>query len=393
MQQLITLFQQHGFAITYASPASDSDNMLNFDALGINKIRIEPNNPEFDDFISGLMPHIVIFDRFMMEEQFGWRVAQHCPQALRILETVDLHCLRHARQQASREGRDTQPEDLFNQTALREIASIWRCDLSLIISQPEMDLLCSPFAVDEAKLHYIPFMLDKRQIDEAVSTWPGFDRRLHYVSIGNFLHPPNRDAVLQLKQHIWPLIRQALPQAELHIYGAYPSEQIHQLHKPSQGFFIDGWTPDALETISRSRIMLAPLRFGAGLKGKLVDAMMAGTPSITTTIGAEGMSADGCWAGTISDDIEEFARAAATLYQDEAAWNQARQTGPDILKGMFDRQQHGPALIDRINSLGENLAAHRQANFTGAMLTYHTMKSGEYMARWIETKNKLKTDD
>ena len=101
--QLIDLFLKQNWKITFASAASDSEFAYDVQTLGISKVKIELNNKSFDDFIAALNPAIVIFDRFMIEEQFGWRVAENAPDAVRILDTIDLHCLRQARQQAFKE--------------------------------------------------------------------------------------------------------------------------------------------------------------------------------------------------------------------------------------------------------------------------------------------------
>jgi hypothetical protein len=168
-----------------------------------------------------------MFDRFMMEEQFGWRVEKHCPEAIRLLDTEDLSCLRHARHQACKHSGEVSltvgPALLFSDHAKREVAAILRSDLTLMISRAEIDLLTSAFKVDPALLHYSPFMLPplNRQTTEQL---PTFEQREHFLAIGNFRHAPNWDAVLWLKQSIWPLVRQQLPQAELHIYGTAQSE-------------------------------------------------------------------------------------------------------------------------------------------------------------------------
>ena len=102
MMQLIDLFLKQGSKITFASAASDSEFMFDVTQLGIEKVAIAINDPGFDDFVKKLNPSIVLFDRFMVEEQFGWRVAENCPDALRVLDTIDLHSLRLARQKASK---------------------------------------------------------------------------------------------------------------------------------------------------------------------------------------------------------------------------------------------------------------------------------------------------
>ena len=118
--------------------------------------------------------------------------------------------------------------DLNSDFAKREIASIYRSDVSLMISDYEMDLLINYFKIDNSLLHYVPFLLDP--ILKKDNQWPSFSERKHFLSIGNFLHEPNWDAVLFLKQFIWPLIRKQLPKAEIHIYGAYPSKKVFDLN-------------------------------------------------------------------------------------------------------------------------------------------------------------------
>ena len=127
-----------------------------------------------------------------------------------------------------------------------------------------------------------------------------FEERKDFIFVGNFLHEPNRDAVHYLKESVWPLIRAQLPDAGMCIYGAYPSQSVLQLHQPKERFFSLGRADDAQEVVAKARVMLAPLRFGAGMKGKLLEAMQCGTPSVTTAIGAESMYGDLPWNGFIT---------------------------------------------------------------------------------------------
>ncbi|MEH6625419.1 MAG: glycosyltransferase [Motiliproteus sp.] len=387
MLQLIKLFQQQQWQVTYASPAADSEFMVDIEAMGVTKVSIELNSCCFDEFVQQCAPDIVMFDRFMMEEQFGWRVEKNCPQALRILDTEDLHCLRDARHQALKQQREMNQQDLASDRAIREVASILRSDLSLIISDVEIKLLQDRFKVSAALLHHCRFMLPN--IDQATqSQWSGFNQRQHFVSIGNFRHAPNWDAVLFLQQSIWPLIRKQLPKAELHIYGAYPPPKATQLHNDKQGFKVLGWAKDAQAVMESARVCLAPLRFGAGIKGKLVQAMQSGTPSVTTDIGAEAMHDALPWGGLIESGPEGFAAAAVRLYQDQELWQQSQAQGADIVNQCYDQDSIGEDLIQRIEQLRQQLEQHRLDNFIGAMLRHHSMKSVQYMSQWIEAKNK-----
>ena len=393
MMQLMEIFQNIGYQITYSSPAVISDHMIDIELLSMKKIEIELNNSSFDDYVKALNPDIVLFDRFMMEEQFSWRVDKQCPSALKLLETVDLHCLRDARHTALKNNinpYNINNLELHTDTALREIASVLRCDLSLMISEVEIDVLKNLYNVDESLLLYLPFMYEALDEQECNEKWPNFNERKNFVTIGNFRHAPNWDSVLYLKSTTWPLIRKKLKDAELHIYGSYPPKKAQQLHNPKQGFHIKGWAEDALETLSQYRVCLSPLRFGAGMKGKLVDAMLTGTPSVTTSIGAESMHADYDWPGVITDSDENIANVAIELYENEKIWNEKQNNIIPIVNNIFNKDKIEKYFIDKITGIIMSLENHRNKNFTGKMLRHHTMKSAMYMSQWIEAKNKHK---
>src|SRR4051812_23220194 len=163
--------------------------------------------------------------------------------------------------------------------------------------------------------------------------------------IGNFRHPPNPDGIRWLKARIWPRIRAALPGAEVHIYGAYPSREMMELDAPADGFRVRGPVASAVETLEKYRVALAPLRFGAGIKGKILDAWAAGTPVVTTPIGAEGMMANDAPEGAIAGDEEAFARAAIRLHTEGPAWTEASRQGRRILDGRFGYARQADALI------------------------------------------------
>jgi len=383
MMQLIASCIDESWSVCYASTASLSPFSADLEHNGVSTATIILNNPSFDMFIQKLNPDMVIFDRYMVEEQFGWRVAQHCPEALRVLDSEDLHCLRKTRAQTLKTKTTFSKEMLFNDHAFREIASMYRCDLTLVISEFEMELLHSFFKVPEQLLLYLPFLLEK-----ITKPHKNFDKREHFVTIGNFLHPPNWDSIQYLKMTIWPLIRKQLPRAEMHIYGAYPSPKVQQLHKEQEGFLIKGRAKDAYTVVENARVLLAPLRFGAGLKGKLIDAMCCGTPNVTTSIGAEGIAGTLLWSGAIEDEASAFAKAAIELYTNESSWQTAQEAGIQIINSRFSKTEFKTIFISSIQTIRDHLKSHRQTNFTGAMLHHHTLQSTKYLSKWIEWKNK-----
>lgn len=390
MLQLIQMFLAKEWKITFASTAKKGSRKTDLKSLTVDEVSIELNNSSFDDFIKKLQPNFVLFDRFMTEEKFGWRVAELCPNALRILDTEDLHCLRKLRHKAIKSNKVFEITDLLlTEIAKREIASIYRCDLSLIISTYEMELLKKTFKIDKSLLYYLPFLFNRIE-EEQVKNFKSFEEREHFISIGNSLHAPNVDAVLYLKKAIWPLIRKQLPKAEVHVYGAYVTQQILELHNKKDGFLIKGFAKNAKKVVGNARVSLAPLRFGAGIKGKLTEAMQNGTPSVTTSIGAEGMHTNLPWNGFIEDTNEKFANKAVELYTNKSIWKKSQQNGVKIINQIYDKDKLSEPFMKHIKNLQTKIRAHRTQNFIGAMLQHHSLQSSKYLSKWIEEKNTSK---
>ena len=145
---------------------------------------------------------------------------------------------------------------------------------------------------------------------------------------------------------------------------------------------------DAQEVVQEAQVVLAPLRFGAGIKGKLLEAMQCGTPSVTTFIGSESMHGDLPWNGFVTDDVADFVDAAVQLYQDKTIWGKAQQNGFSIISQRYSKGLFESDFRNKIEFLCSNLQQHRMNNFMGSMLQHHTLKSTKYMSRWIEEKNK-----
>lgn len=388
MLQLLNGFKSDSWDITFSSASAKNEHSVNLTKQGIQEKPIRLNHSSFNEFINKLQPDAVLFDRFMTEEQFGWRVADCCPKALRILDTEDLHSLRKSREMAVKQKTEWRPELLQDlDIAKRELASIYRSDLSLMISETEIEILSNQFKIDKNLLCYLPFLLPLIT-EKEIKAWPEFNERHHFVTIGNFLHAPNKDAVFHLKSTIWPSIRKRLPNAMMNVYGAYTPSDIQELHDESNGFLIKGRAESAAAVMKNSRVCLAPLRFGAGLKGKLVESMQHGTPSVTTSIGAEGMHGKMDWPGFIEVDPESFAERAVSLYTEEELWQKAQKNGVDIVNERFNADNFLPGFLQLISEKTQHIEKFRRNNFIGAMLMHHTMGASRYMSKWIEEKSR-----
>ncbi|SHF57149.1 Glycosyltransferase involved in cell wall bisynthesis [Salegentibacter echinorum] len=389
MFQLLQFFKAENYEITFVSAAARSEFAIDLAKLNIASEVVKLNHPSFDEFLKNQQPRLVLFDRFMTEEQFGWRVDKFAPEAVKILDTEDLHFLRKTRTEAYKKNIPAKNLYFDSDVTKREIASIYRCDLSLIISEVEMELLQDSFNIPGQLLHYLPFLLDPISEDK-IAELPQFEERKNFISIGNFLHEPNWNAVLQLKENIWPLIREKLSSTQLHIYGAYPSQKVWNLHNEKDGFIVKGRAGDAEKLMQQTRLCLAPIQFGAGLKGKLIQAMQFGTPSITSTVGSEGIAGKLDWNGSICNTPEDFAMAAVKLYTDKDSWNEANKNGYKIINSRFNKNSHSATFSDKINTLIANLTERRQQNFIGKILQHHQHRSTYFMAKFIEEKERKK---
>lgn len=383
---VLELFAELGAELHVACAAAPSERTEFPANLPVATKEIALNCSSFDSYLAELKPDVVVFDRFMTEEQYAWRVERVCPTALRILDTQDLHCLREARRRAVAAGRDigvTNEEDWQTDICLREVAAIWRSDLTLMISPAEIEILTSRFGVDESQLLYLPLFANPKGTG---SPPLAFDQRKHCVVVGNFRHRPNWDGLQWLAREIWPRVRRQAADIECHVYGAYPPPKAQALHSEAKGFLVKGWAPDAFAVTASARLALAPLRFGAGQKGKLLEAMELATPSVTTSIGAEGMAPASDWPGLVADQPEVFADSIVQLYRDSSAWQRASDGAAELVNNRFQKSRY-QADFKRIVAMSRSdIEGRRRDNFTGQMLRHHSMRSDQYFSQWIEAK-------
>jgi glycosyltransferase involved in cell wall biosynthesis len=212
--------------------------------------------------------------------------------------------------------------------------------------------------------------------------------------IGNFRHAPNADAVRWLKTELWPAVRRqfaetGLPPPVLHVHGAYPSKEFMQMDRAETGFQVLGPAEDAYAFLAGVRVNLAPLRFGAGLKGKIADGWSVGTPCVATPVAAEGMGDP--FGGLIAlgavpnrppgDVAGEFARACLRLHQDEVTWRECQAQGFATLRNTFSEAAGHPALAEALAKIS------LEGDLVRRMLRHHSIQSARHFSRWIEIKN------
>jgi hypothetical protein len=471
-----------------------------FEALGVKAHGLAAiNSNDVDECVKRIQPDLVIFDRFITEEMFGWRVRSICPEAAHVVDTQDLHFLRHARQHIVEEqlvysdpnlwnasiqasfspqsmplsatgsnfqgaqnlvfstptspskqnnpykssismssdtvvpsslitdvdyyrqnlakfgpmlDQETEPlknlvtaskqvnvlqvakrYPVVHSNMMRELAAIHRADLTLVVSHFEKDLLVRHLGVSPNKIEVSPFYYQ----NIPHTTWKQYKSKVGFSMIGHFKHPPNRDGIYWMKREIWPRIKRMIPSATIDVFGAHPDKVDMALTDTTSGFRVVGTlkADELTQRLQRARVNLAPLRYGAGIKGKIAENWFAGTPTVTTSIGAESMSAylrqpDGTMAhsfgGEVADTTEEFARLAVSLYIDATRWHRARAAGYEILTHNFNMSINGPLTQDALLRVIEQRESLRDQNLVGSILWSAGYRYNEMFGRFVQMK-------
>ncbi|KAL4108408.1 hypothetical protein PRIC1_000124 [Phytophthora ramorum] len=392
---IISVLQERGYQVLCVSPSRLNDHSTRLELeQDVRCIQADANTDAFQNLLLETLPQLVIFDRFIAEEMYGWQAKKYAPEALRVLDLQDAHFVRRAREFAVKK-QGARFEDTLDgarldvapveKIAIRELASIHRSDLTLYVSDFERDLLVSRFQVPSSSLHCCDFFYP--EID--LSALSSFDERKNVAFIGSFKHAPNVDAVEWMKNTILPLFRSMEKDAEIHIYGSYgETKRFVKLDDPKQGFFMKGFAPDAHETLSQYRLSIAPLRFGAGIKGKIADSWFVGTPCVATSIGAEGMTSDDTlWGGAIADNPETFADEMQRLYHDVPRWTAARDAGVATCSLRYNQSRNADSLMERVERAMSEKHALREHNWMGRILWSEKFRATEYMSRYIRAKN------
>lgn len=302
---------------------------------GIETIKLlGPTSRALKKMLLDYHPTAALFSFSHTERHHTAFYRKHSPDTLRIFDTVDLAFIRKAREKAFSMGfrgtLDAGPATL-DEEAYEEHISMARCDGVLTISKEEQDILTGKFHVPQSRVATVTSFHDA---DEKINDWAN---RSGYVYLGHFGFKANVDAVRWLAREIWPVIRNQQSDASLRICGSYAPEEIKALHNPQQGITVLGFVPDHLQAIRESRLMIAPLVYGAGVKGKINEALSTGTPVVTTTIGSEGIDEAGNVL-IVKDQAADFAKAAVSLHENKDDWQHRSNAGLKLIKDQFGEE-------------------------------------------------------
>jgi len=280
-------------------------------AMGVECI-YHPFYSNLDMFIDdrGDMFDYAIVSRAECADLFMDKIRDRLPSAKIVYNTVDMHFLRMERRAET--TKDPELAKAAKAMRTRELSYIEQSDATIILSSVEEKVL-TDLGVDNHKLWLIPLIRPRsvRLVE--------FKTSEDMVFIGGYRHPPNVDAVEYMVEKIWPHIEKSLPGVKLRICGSSMPESFQDY--ASDSIVIQGFVPDLNKLLSKTRLTLAPLRFGAGLKGKVASSIGVGVPVIGTSIAFEGMAKEGLSDVILqADDPKKFAKLAVKAYKNEKLW-------------------------------------------------------------------------
>ncbi len=264
---------------------------------------------------------LAVLSRPVVAPRYFDVIREHAPGATIAYDTVDLHFVREGRRAALGNGRDGKVATLRE----LELGLIRGADVTLTVSDEERFIVSSH--VPEASIIVVP-------VANAISeTVPPADARRGVLFVGSFEHPPNADAAVVLVKSVMPLVWRDLGPVPVKIVGTRPPEEVCQL--ASSNVEVTGWVKDLSPLYDESRVMSAPLLYGAGMKGKVTQSLAAGLPVVTTPVGAEGLHAtDGADLMIAEDPAEQAARIVQILTDDEL-WGRLSKAGQDVAARVF----------------------------------------------------------
>jgi GT2 family glycosyltransferase len=267
--------------------------------------------------------NFIMVSRHYVAANYLALVRKYCPQAKFIFDTVDLHYLREER---LAELEDSLPlRRVAAQTKRSELAVIRQADATLVVSPVEQAVLRQD--LPEARIEVLS------NIHEVAGCQAGFAARKDLFFVGGYQHPPNIDAALWFVNSIWPLVRAQLPEVNFHLIGSKAPERIRSLQ--GNGVIFHGFVADLKPWLDGCRLAVAPLRYGAGVKGKVNMSMSRGQPVVATPAAVEGLHAREGEDVLVAESAEGFAAAVVRLYQDQALWEKLSQGGLQNVQQYF----------------------------------------------------------
>lgn len=341
MSEILKLLVDLGFAVTFV-PHTDTDFPPYREALNNMGVEVLPGPRALRGYIDEVRTDLklVVLSRPLVAWTHYPTIRTFAPDAQLVYDTVDLHHIREGRR--SEANGDAEVAHQANYLYGMESSLVRLVDQVWAVSQPESEVL--------EKIDPTSNIVVVPTIHRGEPPGPGFELRKDLLFVGSFAHHPNLDAVEWLVATIFPQVRNELPGVNLAIVGSQPTPDI--LAMEGKGVIVHGWVPQLDELYNQSRIFVAPLRFGAGMKGKVGEACAFGLPVVTTAIGAEGMGLVQGESILIADTADEFVNSVVELYRNEELWGRLATHAKATVSKCFSPGPVRANLARSIKSLG-----------------------------------------
>jgi GT2 family glycosyltransferase/glycosyltransferase involved in cell wall biosynthesis len=268
---------------------------------------------------------VIVFCRHYVAARYIDKIRHWAPRARIVFDTVDLHFLREQRL-----------AELENASALAKIANKTKVQELDVIAKADVTFVVSPF--EQRMLANLMPNADVRLLSNIHDPQPNvhrFSERHGLLFVGGFRHPPNVDAVKWFLGEVWPLLKSGMPDVVVTIVGSRMPDSLLNLAGPRVD--IRGFVQDITPLLQSARVSLAPLRYGAGIKGKINQAMAWGLPVVATNVAAEGMGMKDGREVLLADTPHAFAEAILRLYKDEILWNRLSKAGRENVRRHYSR--------------------------------------------------------
>jgi GT2 family glycosyltransferase/glycosyltransferase involved in cell wall biosynthesis len=314
--QYLPMLQEMGIEVYAGDPSA-------LEASGINCIA---PYLDLERILKDRVYQTVVLDFWNLAEYYLPRIRKYSPSSKIIVDTVDIHFLREIREAELRKDPELQKRARTNKE--REIAVYRKADRLWVVT--EEDRRNIEGAVGEVPIDIVP------NVHEKVEVLKRYEATSDLLFVGNFNHLPNRDGIAFFCEEVFPRIQRDLPGIKLYIVGNNPPENVKIL--ATDRIIVTGYVKDLSPYLLKARISVSPLRYGAGMKGKVGEALSWGLPVVTTSIGAEGMGLVDGEDARIADSAEEFAAKVVRLYNDRDLWERLSTNGKNKVEASWSTE-------------------------------------------------------
>ena len=315
----VKIFQTLGYKVTFVPDNLHRDEKY---TANLQRIGVEclywPQTPSIKSHLEdyGSYYDLVFIARVDVAEKHIDDVRKYCARAKIVFDTEDLHFVREQRR------AELENDQALARAALQrmnqELAVAEKADHTVVVSAYEKEILFKERPSLNVSVVPIPRDMPGREA--------GFSARKDLIFIGGFQHPPNLDAILYFVQSIYPLVKLEIPDVKLFIVGSKPPSEILDLTS-DRSVIVTGYVADLAPYFNQCRLSVAPIRYGAGVKGKVISSLSYGLPVVATAIACEGIDLEDEVDVLTADDPAEFAKKVVRLYTDSKLWNKLSQGG------------------------------------------------------------------